>query len=377
MAPRTTSTPRRIAYLSLHGTGEGQTGWADVDEVIKGLREAGWSVDFRQPPYVGRTPPGGVARFFVLMAMQLRLAPKLPSFDALYVRSHTMALPISLLARIMGVPVIQECNGPYDDIFLAWPQLRPLRRPIVWATCVQYRWADQIITVTDQLAQWLRDESGHDRVTTIPNGADTELFSPDARSDISPDGPYAVFFGSLAPWQGIASMLRATRSAEWPDGVSLVIAGDGALRADVEKAALDGRVIFLGGRPQDELPGLVAGAVASLIVKDDQAHAASGLSPLKLYESMAAGVPVIASDLPGLNDTVARFGCGIVVPPADADAIARAVAQLTADAPMRAHMGAAGREAALAEYSWQAVVDRTAAVIQTAIRRREQRRTGA
>ena len=77
------------------------------------------------------------------------------------------------------------------------------------------------------------------------------------------------------------------------------------LRGVVEKAAAaSGRVIFLGSRSQRDLPGIVAGSIASLIVKDHPAHAASGLSPLKLYESMAAGVPVVVSALPGLEDTV-------------------------------------------------------------------------
>lgn len=365
------SAPRpRLAYLSLHGTAEGQAGWADVDEVVSRLRERGWTVDFRQPSYVGATPPPAWRRFVETMAMQARLAVRLRRFDALYVRSHTLAFPISFAARVLGVPVVQECNGPYEDLFLAWPQVARLRRPLVWATRIQYRWATEVITVTEQLAQWLRTESGHDRVTTIPNGANTDLFSPDAAAaPDAPPSPYAVFFGSLAPWQGIATMLAATRSPHWPRGVSLAIAGDGALRADVEQAAGEGRVAYLGSRPQAELPGLVAGAVASLIIKDDPAHAASGLSPLKLYESMAAGAPVVVSDLPGLGDTVRRLSCGVVVPPADADAVAEAVAGLAADEDLRRAMGRAGREAALCEFSWDAVTDRTAAVIELAIER--------
>ncbi len=368
---------RHLAYLSLHATAEGQTGWADIDEVVSGLARRGWRVDLRQPSYVGKTAPGGVARFAETMLLQARLATVLRRFDALYVRSHTLAFPIAFVARVLGVPVIQECNGPYVDLFIAWPQVRAFRRPLIWATRIQYRWANEIIAVTEQLSTWLRTESRHDRVTTIANGANTELFTPEATTDRAPQEPYAIFFGSLAPWQGIKTMLVASSSKEWPEGVSLVIAGDGALRGAVEHASRTSPVVYLGSMAQTELPGLVASAVASLIVKDDPAHAASGLSPLKLYESMAAGVPVVVSDLPGLGDTVTRLGCGIVVPPADADAVAAAVARLAADADLRAEMGRAGRAAALAEFSWDAVVTRTAAVIERAISRRASRKASS
>lgn len=369
MSRPATDRPVRLLYLSLHGTAEGQAGWADIDEVIDRLRTRGWDVEFHQPSYVGKRPPGVLPRLAETIWLQLKLASAIARADALYVRVHPLAYPAALIARLAGTPVVQECNGPIDDFFIAYPQARRLRGLIRWAQLTQYRHAAEIIAVTEQLSAWLRTASGHGRVTTIANGANTDLFTPEAAV---PDGlpeRYAVFFGSLAPWQGIATMLAATRSPRWPSGVALVIAGGGALRDDVEAAAGDGVVAFLGSMPQEQLPGIVAGAVGSLIVKDDPIHAESGLSPLKLFESMAAGTPVVVSDLPGLGDTVRRFDCGEVVPAGDPDEVAAAVARLAEDPTRRERLGANGRTAAVAEYSWDAVADRTAAVIERAIGR--------
>lgn len=372
-APAAEADGRRLLYLSLHATAPGQSGWADVDEVVAWLRARGWTVDLHQPSYVGKVPPSGPGRLLDTLALQARLMPKLRHYDAVYVRSHVLAFPVALMCRLAGIPIIQECNGPYDDLFIAWPQVRRLRHPLIWVGRAQYRWADQLITVTPQLGKWLEGESGHGRVSVIPNGANIDLFTPAATSSDDLPAPYAVFFGSLAPWQGIATMLAATEHAAWPADVRLVIVGDGALRGVVEKAAAAGRVIFLGSRSQRDLPGIVAGSIASLIVKDHPAHAASGLSPLKLYESMAAGVPVVVSALPGLEDTVAAHDCGLVVPVADAASLARAVATLSSGPDLRTRLGDHGRQAVVARYSWDACSAATARVIERAIGRRRGR----
>lgn len=234
-------------------------------------------------------------------------------------------------------------------------------------TRAQYRWADGLITVTEGLATWLRQETDDRPVVVIPNGANTELFEPEATAVDGLPERYAVFFGSLAPWQGIETLLRAAREPAWPSDVHLVIAGDGALRAAVDAASRDSHVTYLGCLPQSELPGVVAHSVASLILKDDPAHATSGLSPLKLYESMAAGIPIIASDLPGLRDVVNDARCGLLVPPGDASAVAQAVRTITEDAELAEAMGRRARSTALDQYSWTAVAQRIARVIEDAV----------
>lgn len=62
----------RLLYVSVHGTVEGQTGWADIDEVVPVLRARGWHVDLHQPPYLGAAPPGLLRRLRETVGLQLR-----------------------------------------------------------------------------------------------------------------------------------------------------------------------------------------------------------------------------------------------------------------------------------------------------------------
>lgn len=362
----------RLAYLCLQATTEGQASYAHVHEIITGLEGLGWNIDLYQPGYVGGTAPGVAGRLAEFSRVQKRLIARLGEYDTVYVRAHPLAYTASRAARAAGRPVIQECNGPYDDLFIAWPAARFAKRWLIAHQREQYRDADALIAVTPQLAEWLTEQTGGHAAAVVPNGANTELFSPDAPRPEGLPKTYAVFFGALAPWQGISTALAALESPEWPDGVALVVAGDGMEREAVEHSA----ATYLGPVGYREIPGLVAGAVASLIPKSASVHEASGLAPLKLFESMACGVPVVVSAVGGMDKLVEATACGLSVPPGDAAALARAVAALSSDPQTAAEMGQRGREAAVAEHSWAARAADTDRVIRAAIGRARSHRAG-
>lgn len=336
-----------------------------MNEIISGLRTEGWCVDLFEPSYKDAEPPGHVRRLIEFVRVQRRLAASLGDYDALYVRSHPLAFPVSRAAMRAGIPVIQECNGTYADVFLAWPIARWVAPLIRHAARIQYKWADALVAVTPQLGEWLRRETGHDNIRVIPNGANIDRFTPEAGQPPNSMRQYALFFGALAPWQGIDNCLEAATSERWPDDVMLAVAGDGLLRPQVIAAAQANpqRIAYLGRVKYADMPGLVAGSIASLIVKNEREHAKSGLSPLKLYESMACGVPVVVSDLPGLADIVEQQDCGIVVAPSDARALADAVARLAEDRMGAAHMGRRGRQYAEAYCSWSARAAETSELV--------------
>ena len=132
----------------------------------------------------------------------------------------------------------------------------------------------------------------------------------------------------------------------------MAIAGDGAEALRVRQAAGE-RVIYLGNVPYRELPSLIARATASLIPKNNAcAFSNSGLSPLKIYESLACGTPVIVSDFPGIADIVRETNTGLVIPCQDAGALARAVATLHHSPQLRQEMGARARQVAVENHSW-------------------------
>ena len=250
------------------------------------------------------------------------------------------------------------------------PRFRRLQGVLTLIQKQQYRWATALVAVTPDLAAWASREAGHERTFHIGNGANTTIFHPHGpRSERG--RPYVVFFGGMARWHGVEVMVEAARSRSWPGEVELVIAGplvDASLKAVLDEAPA--HVTWLGPLPQTELPPLVRGALAALVPSvDPNGIADHGLTPLKLFEMMACGTPVVASDFPGMADLVRAGPCGHVVPPGDPEALASAVAALAADPEQARAMGAAGARLIAAEHSWNARAGDIARVIEDVVGR--------
>lgn len=346
----------RLAYLTLQGTKQGQAAHAHVHEIVTGVRDMGLNVDLLEPAY-GQKWPSVPARLRQFATMQRHLWGRLRIYDALYIRAHPLAYPIAAAAHRAGLPVLQECNGPYGDLVSAWPSMRAAEGLFVAMQRQQYAMATRNIAVTRGLADWVDEETGRRDTVVVPNAANTDLFRPDLPRPGDVPSRYVVFFGALAPWQGLMTAIRAMACPEWPIEVNLVIVGDGLMRAEVDQAsAADPRIRVLGRRPYADVPSIVASSLASLSVKDGRDHAKTGLSPLKVYEAMSCGVPTIVSDRPGIADLISDSGAGVVVPENDPVALARAVADLNAH-PLRARrMGEAARRAAVDHHSWHSRV---------------------
>lgn len=360
----------RIAYLSLQAVVDGQDSWAAVTEPIKGFEALGWTVDRYFVEYADASPTP-LARLAAMRTVQRRLAAHVTDYDVLYVRAHPMAFHAASAARRAGVPVVQECNGPYEDLFIAWPSTRIARPLFEHLQRKQYRDALAIISVAEGLTAWLIEETGNTSVFTCGNGANTELFSPDApRLDGLPE-EYAVFFGQFPAWQGIQTLLAAVHDASWPSDLSLVFVGDGVMRPAIEQAAgeLPGRVRYVGQLPYSQVARVAAHSWLSFVPMVAPEREAK-FSPLKLYESMACGVPVVASDTIGISEVVTEHECGILVTPGDVLAIVAAVGEIVADPERASEMGRRGRRAAVERYSWGARARQRAEIIRQALESR-------
>ncbi|MEM4217462.1 MAG: glycosyltransferase family 4 protein [Candidatus Methanomethylicaceae archaeon] len=357
-------TAGSLHYLCLQATREGQASHAHVREIINGLEHHNWQVRLFEPKYSSFDKlPGPLGRLLGFLRAQWQLW-RSSRPDILYIRAHLAAWPSALWAYIIGLPVVQEVNGPYEDLFIAWPWTRKAARLFILLIRSQLRWASAIIAVTPQLAEWARKEAGHSKVFVVPNGANTNLFHPEARTSIELPHPYVVFFGALARWQGIKTLLEAVKTKEWPSEVRLVVAGDGTERPHIEKAAGYGQVVYLGLVPYQEMPGIVAGSLAGLSPQIDvSGRAITGLLPLKVLETLACGVPVIVTDWPGQADLVRKNRCGLVIPPDDPKALAEAVAYLYYHPEERIAMGERGRKLVEAEYSWDRCAQMTSEIL--------------
>ncbi len=346
----------RIAYLSLQQVAEGLDSWAAVNEVITGLEETGIVVDRWFPEYGPGGAPGPLGRIAEMLRLQRTLIAHLAEYDALYVRGHPLAWLCSRAASRRGIPVVQECNGTYADLYLAWPQARALRWVFDAMQRSQYAMSARVVCVTQGLAEWVRTQAPGAATVVIPNGVNLEVFC-----DTSPRYPglperYAVFFGNFAPWQGIEVLVRAFESETWPADLPLVVAGDGVLTPEIEAASKrhPDSLIYLGHVPYAKLGSVVANAVVSVIPINAPERAETGFSPLKLYESMACATPVVVADTGGLEEIVKQYECGASFAVGDADDLARRVTELTAAAHELVLAGRSGRRAALEECSWTA-----------------------
>jgi glycosyltransferase involved in cell wall biosynthesis len=309
-----------------------------------------------------------LAEFFWL---QCRAASRLHHFDLLYCRYHAASIPILLYARLRRIPIVVEVNGSYKDAFAAYPSLRPIRWLVNLASWATLRLADEMITVTPGLQRWLQNEIPNGVVSVIANATNPDVFRPDAPCGMNLPQSYAVFVGSLAAWQGIETILEAVALPAWPRSVSVIIAGDGILQPAVERAARnDPHVIYLGTLPYGDIPGLIARSVAALIPKNNILESSvTGLSPLKLYEAAACGVPVIVTDQPGMADFVRENSCGLVIPYENPTALANAVGAVIMDPDTRRAMSLRARHAVVSGHTWAHRAAETAAVLERRLRK--------
>lgn len=202
-----------------------------------------------------------------------------------------------------GIPWILETNGPF--FYEAKMERRSIAlSPVARRLEIQaYRDCDVLVCITKPLRDILVREAGvrEDKIVLVPNGVDTQRFDP-AKADGSRyfDLPTIGFVGSLIAWQGLDRLITAMaelkqQGTDW----ALVVAGDGPERAAWEKLVRDkglgDRVVFLGNVPWDQVP-LVLGRID--VGYSGQVPLKIGSmyhSPLKLYEYLAMGKPVVAA----------------------------------------------------------------------------------
>ena len=177
------------------------------------------------------------------------------------------------------------------------------------------------------------------------------------------DGPLVAFVGRLIDWKGVDDLLTAVALvAQTLPGVTLVVAGSGPLREQLETRATEtgiaDRVHFAGWLDRAEVTALQAAADVVSVPSRTAADGSREAQGLSVVESMALGRPVVASDVGGIPDAITDEHDGLLVPERNPPAIARAILRLHADPAFAAALGAAAQETARARYSWRACIAR-------------------
>ncbi|WP_367129741.1 glycosyltransferase [Saccharothrix sp. HUAS TT1] len=281
--------------------------------------------------------------------------------DVVHAHFWMSGLASVLAARKVGVPVVQTYHalGTVKRRHQGADDTSPTERIAIERMIG--READRIAaTCDDEAAELMRMGVRRSRISVVPCGVDPDRFRP--------DGPVlrrrlphrVVSVGRLVPRKGFQDLITALRTL--PD-TELVIAGGpvdvGAdpearrLAAHAERLGVQDRLCLAGQVSRDEMPALLRSADVVACVPWYEPF---GIVPL---EAMACGVPVVASEVGGLTDTVVHGVTGVLVPPRDPAALARALHSMLADQARREACGIAGLDRVSVRYTWDRIAEDT------------------
>lgn len=226
-----------------------------------------------------------------------------------------------------------------------------------------------IATCQDEIAELARIGADLRRVTVVPCGVDLNRFHPGAPGERRPAGLHRiVMIGRLVERKGVDDMIRGLQRL--PRTELVVVGGHPIaelghdpearrLRAVAGQAGVSDRVTFRGSLPRSEIPPLLRSA--------DVVVCAPWYEPfgIVVLEAMACGVPVVATAVGGMLDTVVDGETGLHVPPRQPGALVHALGGLLADPARRRRMGAAARQRAEQRYGWDRVAGATLAAYST------------
>jgi glycosyltransferase involved in cell wall biosynthesis len=196
-------------------------------------------------------------------------------------------------------------------------------------------------------------------VGNTPENVDALGAYPPMPADLEPwkGRPRVLFVGTLIGDRGVTAAVEAMNLVirDVPDA-ALIVVGDGPdrrrIQAAIDQAGLRRHVALLGWRESPDLTAYYHHADVGLLPFQDTPHIRVTLAN-KLFDYMAAGLPVVAVDVPPMRRIVDETGAGILYPPGDIPALARAIIGLLSDPSSRARLGARGRRAAVANYCWR------------------------
>lgn len=289
-----------------------------------------------------RLLPGG-RRPRVVFARDPRLAQL-----ALRARGWTRAKVVYEVHELFSTRAREPVEGSGDRPPTRTPRVRRLEEGV-------FREAAGLITLTAACKRLLVTEFGMpgERILVAPDAVAAVPPTLPPRADA--DGPPTIVYaGQLYPWKGVGTLVRAL--ALLPEArlriVGGLTAGDRhaeALRRLAEEQGVAGRIEFTGFLPHRQVAGAIAGARVAVVPLPDNPMARYFTSPLKLFEYMAAGLPIVASDLPSLREVLRDGENALLVPPDDPAALAAALRRVLGEPALaerlraQAHAEARGR----------------------------------
>ena len=296
--------------------------------------------------------------------------------DVVYERYALFGTAGLEIARRLSVPLLVEVNAPLveeqrEQRGLCLTRVAPAAQRLVFTR------ADELIVVSRWLVQYAESHGALPaHITVVPNAADPQLFRPATEpSEIRRrlgwgDKIVLVFVGAMKPWQGVPRLVDTL--ANLGPAFRLLLVGDGpdldAVRARVRELRLEDAVHCAGAVPHDEVPAWLGAADIALVPYE--ATAAQYFSPVKLFEYMSMGLPIVAARIAQTEEILAHGEQGWLYSAADPSEPAATLRRLAADLPAARRIGACARQHVLAHHTWDRNAKRVEQLAQRALERR-------
>ncbi len=356
----------RILYHHRIRSKDGQ--YVHLEEMVRALRSQGHEVEIVGPRHVEteefgadagvvaalkRWLPGFVYELLELsyaLADYQRLAAVIRRFrpDVIYER-YNLYFPSGVWARRrLGVPLMLEVNAP---LFEERSKFGGLALPALARRTEQYAWrgADVVLPVTEVLARRVAAAGvPRGRIRVIPNGINEEAFanlpSPQqAKRALGLEGRFVLgFVGFMRDWHGLDRVLRFMAEQPRRDLHALFI-GDGPDRARLERIAgelgLEDRLTVTGVLGRDKVPAAVAAFDLAL-----QPAVVDYASPLKLFEYLYVGLPIVAPDSPNIREILVPDDNGLLFDPRSDASFFAALSRGLDDEVLRRRLARRARE---------------------------------
>jgi len=288
----------------------------------------------------------------------LRLLHSAPQFDFVYERQSLWSYAAMEFAAETGVPGLLEVNAPLIEEQDRYREL--VHRDLaVRATARACASASYVLPVSENLRPYLHNfDVPNERIVVVPNAVDVQRFFP-SKPDTHAPAPreFSIgFLGSLKPWHGVDTLITALKqvSRDHPH-TRLTIIGDGPERGRLATMAaergLEDVVEFTGSLPHQAIPARLRAldcAVAPYPQTDN-----FYFSPLKLFEYMATGLPVVASDIGQIAECITHEKNGLLCRPGDPESLARQISRLIGDPELAEQISGNARRHAVEKFSWE------------------------
>lgn len=277
-------------------------------------------------------------------------------YDFVYERYSLWSHAGMTFARTAGIPGILEVNSPLIEEQSKYRGLID-RAGAEAATRSCLDAASLIVAVSQEVATYLDTwDQARGKVHVVPNGVNTAKFDGLRRKSGDAAAPFTIgFIGTLKPWHGVEGLIDAFAilHRKWPQA-RLLIVGDGPqsedIRTRIEKLSLENFVEMTGAVDPADVPKLYERMDVG--VAPYPGNIDFYFSPLKVYEYMAAGLPVVASDIGQIRQILRAGDSGILYRAGNIDHLVEALETLLSDRERAKAMGLRARHIAVSEHSW-------------------------